>query len=413
MLIIVELSTYGTEKTIRDLFGQNIVWGAGWPHSDRMLIEFQGFAETLEQLILANLSEFHVSGEKPREIYRYAGTKYRPAILLDHIRADRVFSWGIPPGAFPLFRYSQFLADFLPELSRNLAVLASTQESGFIEQSKRFSELLNRFRLVMNGLQGENLQEYSRWRELGEKRLMEGARKLPFKELLLLASEIETRAVQRSLISLAFKKLVAAAPDPSAALWELLQMGKKNEKLKNVLSGLCLDERTSLMLKHVFRFPQALKGQQIEVRAMEEVIVEFGCHLAGATFIGPVKLKRTALHDPDRDIYVCGSKKLKQQVARNGGRINKYGNTLVTDLNDVESDLLTIERIDAYSCTNPALISGLRNRSGRVYHVDDEFISRIKKDYREGRKLADIAIEELFGIDPDMARNLYKGRSRR
>jgi len=133
----------------------------------------------------------------------------------------------------------------------------------------------------------------------------------------------------------------------------------------------------------------------------------------GARFVGPVRLGKKALYDPEKKIYIYGDKKLKQRVIKKGGSVNKYGNTLVLRSDDVDTDMVLMERIDAYACTNPAMISGLKNRDGKSFKVDRSYIDRIKKDYRVGRELADVVLEELFGIDPDIARGLYRSARRR
>lgn len=113
------------------------------------------------------------------------------------------------------------------------------------------------------------------------------------------------------------------------------------------------------------------------------------------------------LKSSEKKIYIKGGKKLKRQVRNAGGMLKKYGNTLTVS-EGLSKELMEIERINALALLNPLEVIKLLKSRGIKTSGPEKLAANAKTNYKEGRKLADTAVELLYHIDPIAARKLIK-----
>jgi hypothetical protein len=405
---------YGSEESIY-LFNHYLFWNKKTTEKDRLvMLEFKGNAQDFEHLVADNPSEFKLEGEGARATYRYIGKAVRTPTLEDLIKADVYSTWGLQEGDFTLQEYKKFLEEQFPAYIKRLVAIVKPSGNDRMAPMKEMMSYLERFQHIMYGVQTENSKEYNEIRLKAELRVIDASKDLPWTEILKLAAGMEEYETQRYAAVLAFRKLFKEEKDPSAALWQAIRMAKEDQRLSGILNQYYTDPHLVVMVKHALKFPQNYKGQTIVLQNMvESDEASFGAHLANAKFVGPIRIGKKFLWDAEKNLYLFGSKKLKHNVMARGGKVEKYGNTLVMAKADVDTDLLLIRKIDAYAVLNPAMVATIKNRKGKSFKVDKKYIQRIKKDYRVASELADTALEELFGIDPDIARKLYRSKKDR
>jgi len=358
-----------------------------------------------------NPSEFKLEGEGARATYRYIGKELRKPTLEDVMTADVYSTWGLQIGDFTIQEYKDFLDRQFPVFIESLGAVLKVSGDDRIAPMKALEAFMERFHHVMYGVEVENRNEYSQLRELAELRILDASKDLPWKEILKISAGMEENDPQRRAVVMAFRKLFTDEKDPSEALWVAIKMAKDDKRLTYIINQVFTDTHLMVMIRHSLKFPQAIKGETIELQSMVETDeVSFGAHLADGKFVGPIRIGKTFLWDAAKNIYLFGSKKLKHRITARGGKVQKYGNTLVMTKADVDTDILLIRKIDAYAVLNPTMVATIKNRKGKSFKVDKKYLQKIKKDYRVATELADTALEELFGIDPDIARKLYRSK---
>jgi len=414
MLVITRTMHYADEESIY-LFNHYLFWNKKTKEKDHLvLLEFKGNAQDFEHLVADNPSEFRLEGEGARATYRYLGKSIRKPSLEDIIKAEVYTSWGLQERDFTLQEYKEFLEVYFPAFIERLVAIVKASGDDRMAPMKELVSYMERFQHIMYGVQAENSQRYNDIRLKAELRVIDASKDLPWDALLKIAAGMEEYETQRHAAILAFRKLFKEEKDHSAALWKAIMMANEDKRLSGVLNEIYGDPDLTVMVRHALKFPQNYKGQTIELQNMvESDEASFGAHLANAKFVGPVRIGKKFLWDAQKNLYLFGSKKLKHNVMARGGKVQKYGNTLVMAKADVDTDLLLIRKIDAYAVLNPAMVATIKNRKGKSFKVDKKYVQRIKKDYRVAHELADMALEELFGIDPDIARRLYRSKKDR
>ncbi|HEV7555577.1 MAG TPA: hypothetical protein VGO00_09000 [Kofleriaceae bacterium] len=171
------------------------------------------------------------------------------------------------------------------------------------------------------------------------------------------------------------------------------------------------------MWKHIATLvpiEQTIRGKTIDLTTAHEMTAELGWELWSAERVGPVKPNRSVLAVTvgKRTYYVRGERKLKHAIRARGGKITRWGCTLVVGgsvgTRGVHAKLLEVDRIDTLAHIDPrravALVSGDDPAiATAARHADD--------DPRWRRILADLLIERLVGIDADVARRLARSHA--
>ncbi len=115
--------------------------------------------------------------------------------------------------------------------------------------------------------------------------------------------------------------------------------------------------------------------------------------------------------------YIRAERKLKFRIQKAGGSVRKYGCELVMQSKaggkSLGPKLLEIERLDTLANIDPAqAIAAVEELNLPQNHPAREAAARASSDYRQRRILADLLIEERFGIDADIARHLARSQAR-
>jgi hypothetical protein len=159
---------------------------------------------------------------------------------------------------------------------------------------------------------------------------------------------------------------------------------------------------------------QTVRGKTIDLTTAHEMTAELGWELWKAERVGPVKANRSVLAVTvgKRTYYVRGERKLKHAIRARGGKITRWGCTLVvagsTGTRGIHAKLLEVDRIDTLAHIDP-------RRAVALSSGDDPAIAeaarRAGDDPRWRRILADLLIERVVGIDADVARRLARSHA--
>jgi hypothetical protein len=166
-------------------------------------------------------------------------------------------------------------------------------------------------------------------------------------------------------------------------------------------------------LKDAVRLEPNVQDQTIDISEAQEQTVQLSWELLDARRVGRIVAGRSALvlRQGKGVTYVAGQRRLKFQVTRAGGSLQRMGNTLTTSAQGaagLHRALLEVETIDALSNLNPAQALA---RLGRDLPPDHEAVALARAavdDPRQSRILADVLIELSVGIDADVARRLAR-----
>lgn len=158
-------------------------------------------------------------------------------------------------------------------------------------------------------------------------------------------------------------------------------------------------------------FPQNERGSSIDITDAYESTFQAGVKTIEARRIGRLrpgrKFLRIFMGHSEPTICIAGSRRLKMDVAANGGELRRMGVTLTigrTEDEALNELLVEVEQLELLASLNPA--EAVR-RLPRVLTPSEPIAiaaERAANDHRWGRILADLLIEELFSIDSDVIR---------
>jgi hypothetical protein len=219
--------------------------------------------------------------------------------------------------------------------------------------------------------------------------------------------KLRTDVVKAEVLEEIGKQLVAHRADIGAALDQM-----RRHKLDRVHApSLWTRIAPHLVLE------QTAHRVKLDLTTAREMTAVAGWELWTAKRIGPVKPGRAVLRQQvgDTVYYVRGERKLKHAIRARGGKITRWGCTLVvaggTGTTGVHARLLEVDRIDTLAQVDPrgavALVAD--------HHPADPAIAtalaKSAGDPRWRRVLADLLIERLVGIDADVARRMARAEA--
>jgi hypothetical protein len=171
------------------------------------------------------------------------------------------------------------------------------------------------------------------------------------------------------------------------------------------------------------RLEQNITGEEIDLTAASEEEVQLGWELIDGRRVGVIVPGRTALvlslqeAAGLRKLYLNGERKLKFQIQKNGGRMEKFGCTLRLEsqfeTKSIQPALLEIERLDALANLD---IDQALERIAHLELPNNHLVfytaEKARSDPKQARVLADLLIELLVGVDADIARNLARAQAK-
>lgn len=231
---------------------------------------------------------------------------------------------------------------------------------------------------------------------------------------IAVAAKLGTDEVCLKALNRIARELRARPPGDVPALLEKIAARKR---LRNLTE---YDTQFWELLRDQVTLGASATGVTVDITDAYEQTVQLRWDVLRAQRVGPVTGGRSALVVASPygrpQVYVRGERKLKFQVAKAGGTLQKYGCTLVMKGSggpSLHPALLEIERLDTLANVDPAqAVASLADLSLPPAHPVYQTAAAARTDARHARILADLLIELRFGIDADVARHLARGQAR-
>jgi hypothetical protein len=429
MKIISITEIYGDRVMVRPLFywGDVLYFAGQQPPAKTMItLNLPGLTRLTPEAILAWVTEHNPARKKPgallskrRQVDTLTEEMWRETVLADFLEAQNYQSalWQLH-NHFSLAELGQFCEQWLPEARKRIGQVLAIPADRKAEQANRLKELhpfLDRvFGVANQAPYRTHHEQVDLTRELEEVEIT-AMRRGGFSPTrwIKMAETLET-----SELSLALLKEVAdhlAEPDTDQAyIHQTLKEIGHSRKLKQITYGPEFWDR----LKTSLRLEGTLEGQRVDITAAQEETVQLGWAVFEAQRIGRVVPGRAALvlrEDPNKLSYIAGERKLKFQISRAGGRLERHGNTLTleSDRAGLQRALLEVELLDTLANVNPRqAIAQVESLGLPADHPIFQAAAAVPDDPRQARILADLLIELVVGVDADVARRLVRNQSR-
>ncbi len=412
MKLIVRINEYAHSKTVY-LIEKMVAIETAIEPQKLVVIELPIAGKTSYEIINRNPGEFRVEGKGERAVISYVGMNLRRARLDDFLDAE-VVTTSICYKDFSMEEYEKFFDEHKEMALEAVRAQKSLDGKALLDAYDRICKLAEKLEVVYYGLQNEvRDRHYALSKKLDYEGKSQWNKMVPI-ELLKAAGRAVSYEAKTEMGVLAFKRIFEEEKDPSAAIWKFIRESKDDPAARGMMNYWTCDAETSIKMRQYFRFPQTVKGETFELRGMKPMTLgQLPADIDEARFVGPVRLGRSVLYDEDTHTYVYGDKSLKFLVMKRGGKVQKYGNTLVVEMGDIETDLLLAEKLDALSFVAPGQLKDIKNRWGKKVDITDEQLAGITKDYKKAREVADMCLEQLYGIDPSVLRSLYRARKKK
>lgn len=162
-----------------------------------------------------------------------------------------------------------------------------------------------------------------------------------------------------------------------------------------------------------------VSGETIDLTRARETTVVASWAAYKARRVGPVKFGRSALYVTEKrgseyvHTYVRGERKLKHEIKKRGGTLQRWSATLVVGVKDpssVQAALLRVDEIDSLAQLAPERAVALLGDLAPTPPIT-EALAHAPSDPRWRRVLSDLLIERIVGIDADVARRLARAEA--
>ncbi|NVB77052.1 MAG: hypothetical protein HOV81_01535 [Kofleriaceae bacterium] len=220
-------------------------------------------------------------------------------------------------------------------------------------------------------------------------------------------SRLNNDQVRRETLGTIGRKLVQTGGDIPDALQRMRRRG---------LATVWSDQLWQEIKDHVV-LDQNVSGEAIDLTKATEVTVTASWETWKARRVGPIKIGRAALAITvgNETTYVRGERKLLHRIRARGGKLERWGNTLVVGGKkgpaSAHEKLLEVDRIDTLAQVDPAAAARLAGDLAATDPIAGA-LERARTEPTWRRILADLLIERLVGIDADVARRLARAQAR-
>lgn len=194
---------------------------------------------------------------------------------------------------------------------------------------------------------------------------------------------------------------------------------KFNQNLRNAAGY--YDNYFWTTLAPALRLEQNVINKTIDLTEAVEEKVLLNWNLLNAKRVGQISHNRNALVIKDKQtglpkMYVSGERKLKFQIQKHGGKLEKFGCVLkiasAEERSSIQPALLEVEKIDALANLNvEQALEKIAHLNLPPNHLIFHVAERAKTDPKQARILADLIIEILIGVDADIARRLARAQA--
>ena len=416
MKLIANVDRFGGAAMVKFHYGDEGLFftGAQPTISSLVTLTMPGLASERAGPMKAWLIAHHARRAKAateKEHIELDDSLWRPTVLDDFLDAKNAATmiWHVAR-CFTAAEIAEFAGTHGPTLHADVLAALTLERKKRIKALTAASERASRVVPVIYGGSSRLTTEVEELKQEGDRATVAALKRDGFAAEAWIdqAAKLRTVVVKRELVIAIARQLVKTGADVAAALDRMVQ---------RKLDQLHIPEMWEIVAHHV-RFAPNVHGETIDITRASEVTVPWHWYAWTAHRVGPVKPGRPALMVPmkvgERAMYVAGQRKLKHAVKARGGKITRFGNTLVfksKDPTSVHGALVEVDRIDTLAQIDPARAVELVGAPLPDADPIAGAFARAERDLRWRRILADLLIERLVGIDADVARRLARAEA--
>jgi hypothetical protein len=390
------------------------------PVAQQMItVEFAGLKEFSTQAIRQWLLADSGQADSRKALLEIPEAIWRPTVLDDFLVVDQYAQalWGITQH-FPLVDIQAFVDRWWPQAQTRLhQLLAVTEPEPQLQAFDRDKDFLARVLGVVaqlgNTFNKAHHDLLTQWEERHLPRLRQEQPFVPEHWLETAATLRATHVCQTMLREMAQR--ISSARLEQERLHAILAVIGRNPQLRQAVQ---YDSSFWFWWNTILRLEQNLTGATVDISLAKEQKVELNWETVESRRIGRIVPGRTALvvQYEGSSLYIGAPRKLKFQIRRAGGQINKWGNTLtlaVAKKNQLQQALLEVETLETLAHVDPAqAVARLAHLPLPETHPVFDAAARAPHDPRYAHILADLLIELVAGLDADVARRLLREQSR-
>ncbi|MEM8534181.1 MAG: hypothetical protein AAGF95_25260 [Chloroflexota bacterium] len=359
-----------------------------------------------------------------REITELPEEVWRKAVLDDIFDAQnyQYVGWHLTRH-FSLQEFSAFADAWLPQLQQRLQQSLVHAEHQQPHELQRTQAWLERIAMVIYQMPHRIGKEHDSVLQLVDEAQITTLRQGPFsvEKWIATADRLQTDDLIIMLLN-EVTDYLASAEMSQQDVMKTLDLIHRSEKL-----------RRATTIKYVLSSPVTfwsrlqphitldsnVSGKTIDITQATEQTVELGWPVLYGQRIGTIIPGRSALVLPasrGRIFYIAGQRKLKFQVARAGGRLEKFGNILTMSsdgANAMHQSLVEVDLLDTLANVDPQqAVERVAHLNLPTDHPVYQSAALARDDYRHARILADLLIELTVGVDADIARRMARAQAR-
>ncbi|NOK62503.1 MAG: hypothetical protein GFH27_549293n237 [Chloroflexi bacterium AL-W] len=437
MKLLCFTERYGDRIMVRPSgYGDGIFFAGQQPEENMLvLLDMPGLrATSLESIVTwltiqSRKGTFRIPflsdlGSSRREITELPEEVWRKAVLDDIFDAQnyQYVGWRLT-NYVSLQEFSTFADTWLPQIQQRLQKSIAYAENQQPHELQRTQAWLERVAMVVYQMPRRISEEYDSVLQILDQAQITTLRQCPFsvEKWIATADRIQTHELIITLLNEVADYLVGTEVSQQDVM-KTLDLIHKSDKLKR-----------STMVKHVLSpsptfwdrlqscisLESNVKGKTIDITQATEQAVELSWPVLYGQRIGTIVPGRSALVLPatrGRIFYIAGQRKLKFQVARAGGRLEKFGNILTMSsegANAMHQSLVEVDMLDTLANVDPQqAVERVAHLNLPADHLVYQSAVRAKEDYRHARILADLLIELIIGVDADIARRMARAQAR-
>lgn len=408
---------YGDEVSAMVGYGERFFFDGNAPDPDRLLFfELEGLKNQSHDSIRAWIAAKNSSIIGRRNIARFNEEHWRYATPWDILTAENYTSYVYSlTNYFTIEELNPFFQEQLPKLAETFeSVVDEKEDKARVKKIDSVEDYTRRVAYPIYYMPYALTRLRTEIAEKLDRKLMESFRQNEFDlgRAIKFADKLDTTTVRLNLAMYIANELIAQEIEPAKFLASIRKVGKR-KILRDVTQWAPgFWDRVSPHLD----LPPNVAGQKIDITDATEVTVPANWDLVNGKRAGTVVIGRTALYvqtGGGKGIYLRGERKLKFKVRQAGGSLEYANNTLTVDDDGLGRMLLDVERIDTLASLDAK--AALRMAEDKNLPSDHPIFAaaeRATDDYKQARVLADLLIEELIGIDADIARSMARSQAR-
>lgn len=423
MKLIYLTSEYGGRIGVSIQYSHRFYFKGAQPPNDKLItLDLPGLSVNYYTYIISWLrsNEKQENEYSRREINEFPENVWRETVLDDYIEAGNFHEtvWYIPQ-KFPSSAFADFGNKWLDDARKKLD--NALQNKSGVPRINAFGEIkdfLERIYFVMDKTPGNLAIEIQNMKTEIDRETWKNITKETddIGEWIKTANDFNSDIARREVID----QIVGAIVKRRLSSEEIFKLLHRfNQNLRN--SAEYYNTYFWTTLAPFIKFEQNVMNRTIDLTEAVEEKVLFNWNLLNAKRVGSIQHNRNALIIKDKlnglpKTYVSGERKLKFQIQKNGGKLEKFGCVLTIasaeEKSSIQPALLEVEKIDALANLNiEQALEKIAHLNLPPNHLIFRTATRAKTDPKQARVFADLLIELLVGVDADIARNLARAQA--